>query len=297
MKVDPHRRRWCWTIPQPTPAIGAIVIATGRIWVDRESRTSTALTVESWPFHQTIATTMAGESRPSSRQAYQMWNMRLPSSPLSPTRSSMLPLTSSVSSTNTQNHLTSMSTSSSSSSSSPSIDRTTTTTTTTTTTAKKALWSRRRGRRDDATPPITDAQRQLIVIQHEFKRLARSTITGSMGPYATSPGSPRLLPLGSPGPVTPLQLESDDGEPGGAGHDDGAERGEAAGDYLSMGAGLVRERSKHPIHHAWELGLDHLGRERRMIEDDVGQRNSMMTTTPIHWESKGRQHLERVMSS
>lgn len=61
-----------------------------------------------------------------------------------------------------------------------------------------------------ARQPLSDAQRQLLAIQREFMRnAARMTRPTSIG--SLSPGSPRLIPLGSPGPVTPLTLEEEDG--------------------------------------------------------------------------------------
>lgn len=48
----------------------------------------------------------------------------------------------------------------------------------------------------------SDAQRQLYVYQREL--LANATRNMATG---TKPASPRLNPLGSPGPVTPLELE------------------------------------------------------------------------------------------
>lgn len=73
---------------------------------------------------------------------------------------------------------------------------------------------------------MTEAQRQLLAFQREFVRnTSRATRAAPVG--AASPGSPRLIPLGSPGPVTPLQLEDD--APG--------------GDYLSARGGSHTEAS------------------------------------------------------
>ncbi|KAF2087313.1 hypothetical protein K490DRAFT_65705 [Saccharata proteae CBS 121410] len=60
----------------------------------------------------------------------------------------------------------------------------------------------------------SEAQRQLYLYQREL--IANATRTG-MSTSGTKPVSPRLNPLGSPGPVTPLELEGQ-------------------GDYLSAGA-------------------------------------------------------------
>ncbi|GME41501.1 uncharacterized protein LTHEOB_5864 [Neofusicoccum parvum] len=53
----------------------------------------------------------------------------------------------------------------------------------------------------------SEAQRQLYVYQREL--LANATRNMATG---TKPASPRLNPLGSPGPVTPLELEAQHGD-------------------------------------------------------------------------------------
>jgi len=52
-----------------------------------------------------------------------------------------------------------------------------------------------------------DAQKQLYLYQREAY-MGRSTTTAPMP--REGPASPRLCPLGSPGPVTPLELEEED---------------------------------------------------------------------------------------
>lgn len=54
---------------------------------------------------------------------------------------------------------------------------------------------------------ISDAQKHLFVYQRELVAAARSQSPSQID----DPESPRLAPLGSPGPVTPLELEGDDG--------------------------------------------------------------------------------------
>lgn len=54
----------------------------------------------------------------------------------------------------------------------------------------------------------SDAQKQLYFNQREMFSAAR----GATSPNASGkPVSPRLQPLGSPGPVTPLELEGEEG--------------------------------------------------------------------------------------
>ncbi|TKA83354.1 hypothetical protein B0A55_01026 [Friedmanniomyces simplex] len=53
---------------------------------------------------------------------------------------------------------------------------------------------------------LSDAQRQLFLYQREVVSAARAA-----SPGAERPKSPRLGPLGSPGPVTPLELEAHEG--------------------------------------------------------------------------------------
>ena len=55
---------------------------------------------------------------------------------------------------------------------------------------------------------ISDAQRQLFFYQREMMNAA---VRSSTPPLLDNPVSPRLAPMGSPGPVTPLELESKDG--------------------------------------------------------------------------------------
>lgn len=50
----------------------------------------------------------------------------------------------------------------------------------------------------------TDAQRQMYQYQQQLLAATARSTRGSVGP---KPSSPRLHPLGSPGPVTPLELE------------------------------------------------------------------------------------------
>jgi len=54
----------------------------------------------------------------------------------------------------------------------------------------------------------SDAQRQLYLYQRE---LLANASRGSRTAPGPKPTSPRLIPLGSPGPVTPLELEGHDG--------------------------------------------------------------------------------------
>lgn len=54
-----------------------------------------------------------------------------------------------------------------------------------------------------------DAQKQLYFNQHQLFVVA--TATAAAATSAGRPTSPRLAPLGSPGPVTPLELERDEG--------------------------------------------------------------------------------------
>lgn len=53
----------------------------------------------------------------------------------------------------------------------------------------------------------SDAQKQLLMYQRGSIAVARASSPGGEG----KPVSPRLAPLGSPGPVTPLELERDGG--------------------------------------------------------------------------------------
>ncbi|KAH9826023.1 hypothetical protein Tdes44962_MAKER03806 [Teratosphaeria destructans] len=54
---------------------------------------------------------------------------------------------------------------------------------------------------------MSDAQRQLYAYQRDILSAARATSPSGAG----KPTSPKLAPLGSPGPVTPLELEGEDG--------------------------------------------------------------------------------------
>lgn len=54
-----------------------------------------------------------------------------------------------------------------------------------------------------------DAQKQLYFNQHQLFVVA--TATAAAATSGGRPTSPRLAPLGSPGPVTPLELERDEG--------------------------------------------------------------------------------------
>ena len=53
---------------------------------------------------------------------------------------------------------------------------------------------------------INDAQKHLFLYQRELVSVARA-----QSPQLDNPRSPRLAPMGSPGPVTPLELEGDGG--------------------------------------------------------------------------------------
>lgn len=55
---------------------------------------------------------------------------------------------------------------------------------------------------------ISDAQKQLLAYQREMVSAAARSSTPVQ---LDGPESPRLMPMGSPGPVTPLQLESEEG--------------------------------------------------------------------------------------
>ena len=55
---------------------------------------------------------------------------------------------------------------------------------------------------------ISDAQKHLLAYQRDMISAAARSSTPIQ---LEGPESPRLLPIGSPGPVTPLQLESEDG--------------------------------------------------------------------------------------
>lgn len=55
-----------------------------------------------------------------------------------------------------------------------------------------------------------DAQKQLYFNQHQLFVVATATAAAA-ATSAGRPTSPRLAPLGSPGPVTPLELERDEG--------------------------------------------------------------------------------------
>jgi hypothetical protein len=52
---------------------------------------------------------------------------------------------------------------------------------------------------------VSDAQKRVLLYQREMVAAARAS-----SPFQ-HPASPRLAPLGSPGPVTPLELEGDEG--------------------------------------------------------------------------------------
>jgi len=54
----------------------------------------------------------------------------------------------------------------------------------------------------------SEAQKQLYLYQRELVTSASRSGRGAPGP---KPTSPRLIPIGSPGPVTPLELEGKDG--------------------------------------------------------------------------------------
>jgi hypothetical protein len=54
---------------------------------------------------------------------------------------------------------------------------------------------------------LSDAQKQLYAYQREMVSVARANSPSGAG----KPVSPRLAPLGSPGPVTPLELEGEEG--------------------------------------------------------------------------------------
>ena len=55
---------------------------------------------------------------------------------------------------------------------------------------------------------ISDAQKHLLFYQREMISVAARA---SSPAQLEGPQSPRLVPLGSPGPVTPLELEADEG--------------------------------------------------------------------------------------
>lgn len=55
---------------------------------------------------------------------------------------------------------------------------------------------------------ISDAQKHLLAYQRE---MISAAVRSSTPVQLDNPESPRLAPLGSPGPVTPLQLEAEDG--------------------------------------------------------------------------------------
>ena len=55
----------------------------------------------------------------------------------------------------------------------------------------------------------TDAQRQLDAIRREFILNTSRIMAATPSIHYARPDSPQLLPLGSPGPVTPLMLEQD----------------------------------------------------------------------------------------
>lgn len=54
---------------------------------------------------------------------------------------------------------------------------------------------------------VSDAQKQLLMYQRETVSVARASSPAQI----EKPLSPRLVPLGSPGPVTPLELEAEEG--------------------------------------------------------------------------------------
>lgn len=54
---------------------------------------------------------------------------------------------------------------------------------------------------------ISDAQKQLLYYQREMISVAHRSSTPTQ---MDNPASPRLAPMGSPGPVTPLELEAED---------------------------------------------------------------------------------------
>lgn len=54
---------------------------------------------------------------------------------------------------------------------------------------------------------LSDAQKQLYAYQRDVVAAARAQSPGKEG----KPASPKLAPLGSPGPVTPLELEREEG--------------------------------------------------------------------------------------
>jgi hypothetical protein len=53
---------------------------------------------------------------------------------------------------------------------------------------------------------VNDAQKHLWMYQRDLVAAARAQ---SPNQIIADPASPRLVPIGSPGPVTPLELESD----------------------------------------------------------------------------------------
>ncbi|KAF2102649.1 hypothetical protein NA57DRAFT_52208 [Rhizodiscina lignyota] len=83
----------------------------------------------------------------------------------------------------------------------------------------------------------SDAQRQLYVYQREL--LANAGKIPSRPAPTSRPISPRLAPAGSPGPVTPLELENEGGYLMAGGHSPGTNE-QAQREYVEK---LIREEA------------------------------------------------------
>lgn len=85
---------------------------------------------------------------------------------------------------------------------------------------------------------LSDAQRQLFAYQREMVSAARAQSPGK----GEKPVSPRLAPLGSPGPVTPLELGDEDGYLAAGARNSGQQHGGAPDELVER---LIREEARH----------------------------------------------------
>ncbi|RMX96235.1 hypothetical protein D0868_11294 [Hortaea werneckii] len=85
---------------------------------------------------------------------------------------------------------------------------------------------------------LSDAQRQLFAYQREMVSAARAQSPGK----GEKPVSPRLAPLGSPGPVTPLELGDEDGYLAAGARNSGQQHGGTPDELVER---LIREEARH----------------------------------------------------
>lgn len=95
---------------------------------------------------------------------------------------------------------------------------------------------------------LSDAQKQLYAYQREVVTAARTQSPGR----GEKPASPKLAPLGSPGPVTPLELGGEEG-------------------YLVAG---VRVSGKHDSGSPDEV-------VERLIREEARRRQAMVSSNPV----------------